>query len=205
MCSSRDVVRHDDGRLGSILEIALSSALDTGSAEPKTVENSVMMAFRAVANCFVTEDGRALAASQADQVLSVMECVTATAEPPVGGVKGPIGANNRNVLIALASAAINYGVLACTEQKARGSKGVGEEALARLMHVLEKILTSQTDSEVVFRALVALGNLISIPGDGNYACTAKSMGAEAWVKTAQSKAGEERVRNLAGAVLRSLR
>ncbi len=71
-----------------------------------------MMALRAVVNLFATEPGRLVAAQHADKVVALMECVLGLSGKPVGDVQGPAGADNRNVLIALTSAAINFGVLA---------------------------------------------------------------------------------------------
>ncbi len=81
---------------------------------------------------------------------------------------------------------------------------VSDDAPTLLLNVLGRVLTSQTDAEVVFRALVGLANIITVPGDGAYGQVAKALGASDWVKTVQSKASEDRVRGLAAAVVRQL-
>ncbi len=205
MCPAEAVAEYSDSRRGSIVDIVIASATTgVGSADAKLVENSIMMALRAIANLFATEAGRSVVAAQADQVVALMECILGISPDAVGDVGGPIGVNNRNVLIALTSAAINLGVLAHSQEKAAAEAKVGEEALTLLLNVVGKVLTLPADSEVAFRALVALAMVVDIP-NSQYAETAKSLGATDWVKGAQARAGEDRVRGLAGAVLRRLR
>ncbi len=204
MCPADTVAKYHDSRHGSIVDIAIASATETGSADSKLVENSIMMALRLVVNMFATEAGRGVAAAQSDKVVALMECVLGISNQTVGDVKGPIGAHNRNVLIALTSAITNFGVLAHSEDRPAGAATVGEESLTLLLNVVGRVLTSQTDSEVVFRALVGLGNIISIPSDAEYAQVAKTMGADQWVKAARDRASEDRVNSMADAVLRLL-
>jgi len=204
MSSSTALAKHQEGRHGSILDIVLSSVATTGGADVKAAENSVMMVMRTVANLFTTEAGRDLAAVNADKIVSLMECVVGAGDS-LGDLKGPVGLNNRNVLVALTSVAINYSVLAAADHKAAGTPRVGEAALVLMANVLGSVLTAQTDSEIAYRALAALGNITSLPGDADYKETVKSLGAEKWLKTAQDKASEDRVRNLAAAVVRLLR
>jgi len=204
MGPSAALARHQEGRHGSILDIVLSSVTSTAGADVKAVENSVMMALRTVANLFASEPGRDLAAAHADSVVSLLECVVGASDS-LGDLKGPVGLNNRNVLVALTSVAINYSVLAAADSAAKSSPRVGEAALSLIANILGNVLTAQTDSEVAYRALAALGNIASLPGDANYRETVKSLGAEEWVKTAQARASEDRVRNLAATIARLLR
>lgn len=207
MCAAESVAKYRGGRQGdSIVDLVIASATTgSSSADTKLVENSIMMALRAVVNLFATEPGRLVAAQHADKVVALMECVLGLSGKPVGDVQGPAGADNRNVLIALTSAAINFGVLAHEGASVSGKDGlVSDEALTLLLNVLGRVLTSQTDAEVVFRALVGLANIITVPGDGAYGQVAKALGASDWVKTVQSKASEDRVRGLAAAVVRQL-
>ena len=208
MCASEAVALYRDGQHGSVVEVALASAAGSGSSDARFVENSIMMALRVVTNMFATEAGRAVVASRADKIVALMECVLGISDADLGDLKGPVGANNRNVLIALTSAAINLSVLAYAEETLPGQKqqhGVAGAELALLMNIVGKVLTDQTDSEVMFRALVALGTLVSIPGDGDYLSMAKTLGAEEWVKTARKNASEDRVKNLVGVVSGLLR
>ncbi|KAK2052777.1 PFU-domain-containing protein [Colletotrichum caudatum] len=168
----------------SFLKIAAISALEeTDGAAPN--ENSAMMGLRTFANIFSSSKGRALAAKEAD--------LAATAIERVLGISGgtPIGQSNRNVLIAAATTLINYAVLASKEKTAPESK--------RLIAALGKILTTQTDPEVVYRALVALGTYAS-----SNRAEVKSQGGEGWIKTAIDKVSEARVKHVGQEALEQL-
>ncbi|KAL6690634.1 PFU domain-containing protein [Trichoderma pleuroticola] len=148
-------------------------------------ENAAMMGARTIANLFGSADGRSLASSQADKAISFLERVT--------GIKGgePIGKFNRNVLVALTTVAVNYSVLVNKE------KLLNPEQRRRLVTVLGTILKDQTDSEVLYRALVALGTILSTSKD-----EAKSLGVAAWVEGAASKSSEERIKGVADECLK---
>ncbi|WYZ45700.1 hypothetical protein EsH8_VIII_001016 [Colletotrichum jinshuiense] len=169
---------------GSFLRIAVASALDApDGAAPN--ENSAMMALRTFANIFSTPKGRALAAKEADTAASLLERVL--------GISGgaPIGQFNRNVLVAATTTLINYAVLASKEKSAPESK--------RFITALGKILSSQTDSEVVYRALVALGTYASTSK-----AEVKTLGGEGWVKSAVDKVSEARVKQVGHEALQQL-
>ncbi|KAJ0161484.1 Ubiquitin homeostasis protein lub1 [Colletotrichum tanaceti] len=168
----------------SFLKIASISALEaTDGAEPN--ENSAMMGLRTFANIFSSPKGRALAAKEAGLAATVLERVLGIA----GGA--PIGQFNRNVLIAATTTLINYAVLATKERTAPESK--------RFIAALGKILSAQTDPEVVYRALVALGTYVS-----SNKAEVKSLGGEGWIKTVIDKVSEARVKNVGQEALRLL-
>lgn len=183
----------------SMLDVALTAALDTAGAGSVN-ENSVMMAVRATTNLFVTEAGRQVAARRANRVVGVLECVAGVegvlAESAAPGVKGPIGIGNRNMQIGLATAALNYAVLARQDRRQSGgtTDSVGSEVMSLLINVLGEVLRHQMDNEAVYRALVALGTLATV---GEYCEVAKSLGAAAWVKAAAAKVAEPRVKGVA--------
>jgi phospholipase A-2-activating protein len=68
-----------------------------------------------------------------------------------------IRSTNRNLIIALTTLYINYAVLLTSENNA-------DRALS-LLDDLSRILTSATDSEAVYRALVATGTLLCLGPD----------------------------------------
>lgn len=191
LCTSPAVVRLQNARYGSVVEVVLNAAFNVQNG--KINENCVMMAFRALANLFATEAGREIAVEKASDVVGYMEGVVGIDDSIV---KAPVGQTNRNVLIALTTTIINYAVLAYASQK-RGVQGASVDAVVvgLMGNVLGKILQDQTDSEVVYRALAALGTVAAIGGEYKSAVT--SFGADAWVKTAMGKASEDRVRDIA--------
>jgi phospholipase A-2-activating protein len=176
-------------KYGSIVQLAIDASLgaDPGAAPN---ENCVLMAFRTIANLFASPDGRELCAEQSERVVSFMSQTLG-----VGG-QAPIGKFNRNVLIALTTVAINYAVV--TQGLLRSL--VSTNLRTKLASMLGMILSEQTDSEVLYRALVALGTLLSTSADA-----LSGLGVSGWVKTATGKAPEQRVKDVGTECLRLLR
>lgn len=169
---------------GSFLQVAVSSALDApDGATPN--ENSVMMALRTFANIFASPKGQALAAKEADTAASLIERVL--------GISGgaAIGQFNRNILIAATTTLINYAVFSHKERSLPQSK--------RFIPALGKILSEQTDSEVIYRALVGLGTFASTSK-----ADIKSLGGEQWIKSAVDKVSEVRVKEVGSEALQQL-
>lgn len=177
----------------SILGIAINSA--TQGAEVPS-DNSTMMALRTVANIFGTPKGREVAVQQAPLTVAFLERVV--------GISGgaAIGQSNRNLLIALTTALVNYAVLINkdTNLDLVGKNGEKTDTPKRLISVLGKVLTEQSDSEVLFRALVALGTLA-----GPLKADVKASGARDWVAAAKGKSSESRVKDVANELLDLLR
>lgn len=172
------VAQLSDAQHGSLLDLAIASSIP-GDSPP--TENAVMMGARTMANLFGTADGRSLASSQADKAISFMERIV--------GIKGgdAIGKFNRNVLIAVTTSAVNFSVLVNKE------KLLTTEQRLRLLVVLGAILKEQNDSEVLYRALVALGTILS----GTTAEASNLGGVSAWVEQAEKTGSEDRVKALA--------
>lgn len=166
----------------TLVDIATASAIPDDFPPS---DNAVMMGARTLANLFGSVDGRSLAKSQADKAISFLERIV--------GIKGgePIGKFNRNVLVAVTTVAVNYSVLVNKE------KLLGPEQRRRLVAVLGAVLSDQTDSEVLYRALVALGTILSTSKD-----EAKSLGVAAWIEGAASKSSEERIKGVASECLK---
>jgi phospholipase A-2-activating protein len=129
----------------------------------------------------VSEQGRKVASEEVETVVSFMERVV--------GIDGeePIGKYNRNVLIAATTAIINYGVLA-----SKSLSRTNNACHQRMVKILGRILSEQTDSEVLYRALVGLGMQLVSTETG-----AKAAGADGWVKAAASRVAEKRVKDIA--------
>jgi phospholipase A-2-activating protein len=151
----------------------------TGAETP--AENHVMMAIRAFANLFESVEGRQLAVREFDKVQKVITTAIANS-------------TNRNLVVAASTVYINYAVYF----KSEGDKTSFEHVLA-VLDTLGKILTTQTDSEAVYRALVATGTLLTL--DDEIKSAAKDVyGIEKSIQTAVGKAIDPRIKNLAGEI-----
>lgn len=191
------VIRDPAGN--TLIDTAFQAAFHPSTAGAKISENCAMMAFRVVANLFASTEGRDVALAQADKVVDYMEALVGASDT---AFHGPVGfPGNRNVLTAVTTAAVNYAVLAylVSNKKITVDSEVSPEVLGGLMaNVLCKIVKEQSDSEVTYRALAALGTLAA----AGFGETMKTFGADDAVKAAKGdKTSEERVRKLAGEVL----
>lgn len=187
----------------SAIDVALQAAFHP-SAGAKISENCAMMAFRVIANLFATEEGRRVAYQQAEKVVDYMEGLAGLSDAAFSG--GPVGfPGNRNVLVAITTAAVNYAVLGYAVSKKKVSiegEGVTPEVFGLMGNVLCTVIKKQSDGEVTYRALVALGTIAS----AGYADVLKSFGADEVVRGAKAdKSAEERIRNIAGECLTLLR
>ncbi|KAL6710618.1 WD repeat protein Lub1 [Coniothyrium glycines] len=114
-----------------------------GSLSSSSPPNNTMMSIRCLSNLLQTENGRLLASNEWETIHSL--------------VSPFLTSTNRNLIIALTTLYINYSVLLTSENNA-------DRALS-LLDDLSKILTSATDSEAVYRALVATGTLLCLGPD----------------------------------------
>lgn len=199
-----------DDRYGDIVDIAVRGALDvedTVSAEgslsdlvankldaTKANANSVMMALRTIVNLFKLDDGRKLVASKAGELLSLMGHVVG-----LDGDKGVIGAENNNFQIALTSAAFNLACLFYRERKVDANL----DEIALLIMIVEATVRKQKDPEVLFRALMALGMVLSI-GEQPVA-EAKKQGVDAWLREVIGQTPEQRLKDVAQECLAYIR
>ena len=176
MAKYPNVASYSDPQNGTLVDLAIHSSLPQ-NAKPN--ENAAMMGVRTIANLFASADGRSTINSKASVVIAFLESLL--------GVKGEaIGKANRNLLIAISTTAVNLSVLVHKE------KLLAPEVRRRLVIVIGQILKDQTDSEVIYRALVALGTVLS----GSKA-EAVDLGVQSWIKTAAGKANEPRVQGVA--------
>ncbi|KAI1114144.1 phospholipase A-2-activating protein [Nemania sp. NC0429] len=171
-----------------LVKIAIAAALEDVPEGSQPNENCAMMALRTIANLFKTAEGRKLVAqpSEASAAISFISRVV--------GIRGQpaIGPFNRNVLLALTTASINYAVLA---SKQLGS--ISADNQIRLASALALVLQKQTDPEVIYRALVAVGTLI--PVIGKAAPEARSLSSS--IKSARDRVSEARVQSIANECL----
>ncbi|CAH0018229.1 unnamed protein product [Clonostachys rhizophaga] len=171
------VAQFSDGENASIIDLAISSALPQGETPN---ENAVMMGIRVLANLFGSADGRSIASSKADTVLSFLE--------RIAGIQGgnAIGKLNRNVLIAASTASLNYAVLVARE------KLLTPNQRRRLLNIIGSNLSDQSDAEVLYRGLIALGTVLITSPEA-----ASNLDVASWVQGAVDRGAEERLRAVA--------
>jgi len=191
-----------DNKYGSIVDIALKGALDTEdpistSDIPlteliKTFDasklniNNVMMALRTVTNLFATPEGRTLAAAEATAIVSLLARIAGVEGPQ----RGPVGADNLNLQIALTSAAFNFSCLALNQKDS-----VDLEQLMLLCQVAEAVIRLQSDPEVLFRALMTLGMVLAMGGDARDLAKTLEVGEPVGeVPRSRGKRGSRRLR-----------
>lgn len=186
------------------IDVALQAAFHPSSGA-NINENCAMMAFRVIANLFTTVEGREVAYTQAEKVIDYMECLVGVSDTVF---KGPVGfPGNRNVLMAVTTAALNYAVLSYLVSKKKVTVGDGAitvtpEVFGLMTNVLAKIVKDQHDAEVSYRALAALGTLAAA---GN-AEMIKALGADDTVRAAsRDQNTEQRVRLIASECLTLLK
>ncbi|KAF4973936.1 hypothetical protein FZEAL_9122 [Fusarium zealandicum] len=172
------VAQFSDAAVGSLLDLAIVASLPAGETPS---ENAAMMGLRTLANMFASANGRSVVGAQSDEAITFLERV-------VGVSSAPIGPLNRNVLVAATTAAINLSVLVHRERL------LSPDQRRRIAVLLGAVLSrdGQTDSEVLYRALVALGTLLSASN-----AEAANLGVKAWVQGAAERSSEERVRGVA--------
>ena len=115
--------------------------------DDKDQSNNIMLAVRTFANLFETEKGRSLADAKFDKVHSLVKASS-------------LGTTNRNLTIAVTTLYINCVVL-CTSISHSGLPSSIDRGLL-LLEDLAGIMASSTDSEAVYRSLVAAGTLLSL-------------------------------------------
>jgi phospholipase A-2-activating protein len=164
---------------GSNIVAILVSAVN--EQEP-AAENHVMMVVRAFGNLFQSVEGRALATSEFEQIQSLIS--SQLSKPSA----------NRNLFIAITTLYINYAVYFNSSDT-----DASFEYVLTMINALGRIFVSQTDSEVVFRALVATGTLLFL-GDEVRSAAKDVYGIEKSISKALGKAGEPRNKNVASEI-----
>lgn len=164
----------------------LIDILLTGSTQEfPFAENHVMMAIRAFANLFDSIEGRKLALKGFEKIHHLIKTSASVT-------------TNRNLLVAATTVYINFSVYLFNEKL----PGYFDLTIA-VIDMLNSLLSNQVDSEVVYRALVAMGTLISIDEDIKFA--AKDIyNVTAVVEKSVNKASDPRIRNVGQEMLNLL-
>ena len=119
----------------------------SGVFTDKERSNNIMLAVRIFVNLFETTKGRDLVDTEFHKIHKL---VASASE----------GTTNRNLTIAVTTLYINYAVL-CTSLSHRELPSSMDRGI-ELMNNLTTIISTATDSEVIYRGLVAAGTLLSL-------------------------------------------
>lgn len=158
-----------------------SGAFPQFASDVPSNPNMTMLGIRAIANLFNTREGRSYIGSHREKAHElVAPCIQPTS-----------GVANRNVYIAATTFYINFAVYLSTE--AADDTQAGATAQVLLKHLTGLLDNAKVvDSETVYRALVATGTLVKIPG-------AKDENAEqleAAITAAGKRCKEPRIRGI---------
>ncbi|WEW55917.1 WD repeat protein Lub1 [Emydomyces testavorans] len=134
---------------GNLVHTVISS----GVFDSPLNSNNAMLSVRMLANLFETEAGQQLVTASFDEITSRLNSVLSD--------RG--AAANRNLTIAIATLYINFSVFIGSAGRTATAES-GERGLV-LLDQLIRILSNEKDSEVIYRALVALGTLVATLGD----------------------------------------
>ncbi len=127
---------------GNIIDVLI-----TGGFEDKDRENNTMLGTRTFGNLFETAQGRSLADTEFDRIHELVKTSSA-------------GTANRNLTIATATVYLNYTVLLTSSSHSSLPSSIDKGLL--LLDDLCSLISAATDSEAVYRALVAAGTLLGL-------------------------------------------
>lgn len=166
--------RSSDG--GSIVEILSQS----GVFNDQDRSNNIMLAVRAFANLFTTEKGRHLAETKFNDIHKLVKSSAA-------------GTANRNLTVAVATLYINYAVL-LTSESHEALPSSTDRALT-LLEDLAEMVSEATDSEAIYRSLVAAGSLLTL-GEELQVAAKEVFGFEDALAKVEQRTQEPRIKGL---------
>ena len=162
----------------SVIDVLASS----GVFEDRDRTNNIMLAVRVFANLFETEKGRSLADDNFDKIHTLV------------AKSGAVGsATNRNLTVAVTTLYINYAVL-CTSETHSSLPSSLDRAFS-LLDDLTTLMRGATDSEAIYRGLVAAGTLLSL-GEEVQMAARDVYDIEGALKQAEQGVKEPRIKGL---------
>ncbi|KAI1943485.1 WD repeat protein Lub1 [Ophidiomyces ophidiicola] len=131
----------------------VSTIISSGAFGSPLNANNAMLSVRMLANLFETDAGQQLVMFAFDEIVSHLSSMISDSRATV----------NRNMTIAVTTLYINMGVYLGSE--GRSTTAESADRALTLLGPLTKIVYKETDSEVVYRGLVALGTLVIALGE----------------------------------------
>lgn len=145
--------------------------------------NNTMLATRALANLFATEEGRLIADGEFDKIHDLIK-------PHVEAAISAGNAANRNLVVAVSTLYINYAVLLT-----QSAPNHDADRALTLMDELIRMVASVGDSEGLYRVLVGVGTLLSLGED--FRTAAKEVfEVEKALSKAEATGKEPRIKNV---------
>lgn len=168
-----------------ILFTLLSHITPNANASVKENEINSMLAIRAVANCFSKAEGQKSLAENAGEALETLAVI---------GVPEVLSKNGK---VALATVALNYSIIA-VEGLLKG------DTFAHLVDFVLSLLAGD-DSEVLYRSLVALGNVAYAPESVRGSVSVGTLQAlKSRAQTVAKKSQEDRIKKLVSELERKI-
>ncbi len=135
----------------------ISILASSGVFDDKDRTNNVMLATRTFSNLFETEKGRVLADAEFDQIHTLVKSSSAR------------NIANRNLVIAVTTLYLNYAVLLTSPSNSGLPSSIDRGIL--LLDDVATILHNSSDSEAIYRGLVAAGTLLGLAEELQMAAT----------------------------------
>ena len=167
---------------GSVIDVLESSGV---FSEQERNSNNAMLAMRVFANLFETDKGRSLADDAFEQIHTLVKAATSQETPTTA---------NRNLTVAVTTLYINYAVL-CTSATHASFPSSTDRALI-LVDDLTSIISTATDSEAMYRALVAVGTLLTLESEELTMAAKEIYGLEKALGKAETGVREPRIRGV---------
>ena len=149
--------------------------------------NHALLATRGFVNLFNTEEGRLIMDGQFDQVHELLKPYCAESKKW-----------NRSLISAIATVFINYTVMLSTSTSKSGAEPPSAPNADRALTLLDdttKIINSATDSEALYRSLVAAGTLLTL-GDDFRSAAREVFDLEQCLAQAEAKIKEPRIKSV---------
>ncbi|KAI9782138.1 MAG: hypothetical protein M1835_004103, partial [Candelina submexicana] len=160
----------------------------SGVFQDRDRSNNIMMAVRALANLFESEGGRTLAESEYDKIYSLTR-------------PSSQATNNRNLTVAVTTLYINYAVLFTSSSSS--SLAASSDRALTLLQELTTLISSTSDAETVYRALVAAGTLLTL-GEEVLMAAKEIFDLGAAMKQAEQATKEPRIKGVAAEIRKLL-
>lgn len=180
LASEMTVVSHQSANETNIITLLMKSVKPSEGLSSK---NHLMMFIRFCANIFQTSKGRAVAIEEWRPIWVIIE-----------NTINDIGKGDRNVAVAATTVWINYAVL-ITQATAEIPDGF--ELALGVLEAAQAALQRETDAEVVFRALVAIGTLLEAGVDEVKTAARDVLTIGSTVQKVRDASAEKRIGDLA--------
>ena len=160
------------------------SLLATNAFDDMDRANNIMLAVRGFGNLFETPPGRSLADDNFDKIHRLIKEATASS----------VNATNRNLTIAITTLYVNYAVLFTSSDTYKSLPSSTDRSI-ELLADLTDIISQTSDSEAVYRGLVAAGTLLTV--DETIQEAARDVyDLESAIKKAEKRVKEPRFKNV---------